>query len=366
MSEVVLFEVQNSVGIVTLNIEKTLNSLTLEMVELMYPKLVQWQSNADIAAIFIQGAGEKALCAGGDVQQLYRSAIGTPGGPCEYAETFFNKEYRLDYLLHTYSKPVICWGHGIVMGGGLGLMAAASHKVVTEKTRIAMPEITIALFPDVGGSWFLNRMPGKSGLFVALTAASLNAADALYLGLGDSYVNHSAKQQYLDALTAIQWSDSRDHNDVLINEVSTQLSGVDLPTGNVEKYAQEIALCCASEDLAENVEAILALQSDDKWLQKAQRSLAHGSPITAKVIAEQLRGARDMSLAQVFQRELILATNIVRHPEFAEGVRALLIDKDQQPQWTYKTIAAVPEAVIAQFLTAPWALNPLSDLTEVS
>ena len=163
---VVLFEeltaASGKVGRVTLNIEATLNSLTLEMVDLLQAQLDAWADDDAIAAIFIEGAGEKAFCAGGDVQALHASSVGTPGGPCEYAETFFTREYRLDYTLHTYAKPIICWGHGIVMGGGLGVMAACSHRVVTERTRIAMPEVTIALFPDVGGSWFLNHMPRPS------------------------------------------------------------------------------------------------------------------------------------------------------------------------------------------------------------
>ena len=170
------------VGLLTLNAEKSLNALSLDMVDLMQAQLSDWQHDAQVAAVFMRGAGDKAFCAGGDIQAIYQSMIATPGGPCEYAEAFFKREYRLDYLLHTYPKPVISWGHGIVMGGGLGVHAGARHKIVTEKTRFAMPEIGIGLFPDVGGTWFLNRMPGKTGLFVALTAAALNAGDALYLG----------------------------------------------------------------------------------------------------------------------------------------------------------------------------------------
>jgi enoyl-CoA hydratase/carnithine racemase len=364
MSDSVLFEQRGQLAVVTLNVEKTLNSLTLEMVDAMYPQLLAWQADDSVAAVFIQGAGEKALCAGGDVQQLYQSSIATPGGPCEYAETFFCNEYRLDYLLHSYSKPVICWGHGIVMGGGLGVMAAAGHKVVTERTRIAMPEITIALFPDVGGSYFLNRMPANSGLFVALTAASLNAADALYLNLGDYYCNHASKAEVLSQLEALDWAQERQSRDDQISALLGAMQGDELPAGNVEANADLIERCCNADSVEAVAENIAALDSDDKWLQKAKASLAHGSPITAKVIFEQLRGAQGLGLAEVFQRELVLATNIVRHPEFAEGVRALLIDKDQSPAWIYKSIAEVPSSLIEEFFTAPWAENPLADLNQ--
>ena len=153
------------IGRVTLNVPGTLNSLTLEMVDLLQAQLDKWRDDERIAAVFIEGSGDKAFCAGGDVQALHRSAVETPGGPCEYAEDFFTREYRMNYTLHTYPKPLVCWGHGIVMGGGLGVMAGCSHRVVTETTRIAMPEVTIALFPDVGGSWFLNHMPGSTACF---------------------------------------------------------------------------------------------------------------------------------------------------------------------------------------------------------
>ena len=133
-------------GRVTLSVAATLNSLTLEMVDLLQAQLDVWREADDIGAVFIEGAGEKAFCAGGDVQALHKSSVETPGGPCDYAENFFAREYRMNYTLHTYHKPLVCWGHGIVMGGGLGVMAGCSHRVVTEKTRIAMPEVTIALF----------------------------------------------------------------------------------------------------------------------------------------------------------------------------------------------------------------------------
>ena len=145
---------------VTLDVPATLNSLTLEMVDQLQEKLNQWRTDPGIAAIFFEGTGDKAFCAGGDIQALYRDVTAKPGGPCEYAENFFLREYRLDYTLHTYPKPIVCWAHGIVMGGGLGVMAGCSHRIVTEKTRIAMPEVGIALFPDVGGSWFFKSHAG--------------------------------------------------------------------------------------------------------------------------------------------------------------------------------------------------------------
>ena len=147
------------VAMATLNVEKTLNSLSLEMIDLLTAQLVEWQSDDRISVVLFQGAGDRAFCAGGDIQALYQSMVEHPGGPNPYAEAFFEREYRLDYLIHTYSKPVMVWGHGIVMGGGLGIFGGCSHRVATEKSRIALPEITIGLFPDAGASVFLGKMP---------------------------------------------------------------------------------------------------------------------------------------------------------------------------------------------------------------
>ncbi len=371
----VIFEERNAgngkaIGLITLSVEKTLNSLTLPMVELMREQLLEWQDNERIAAVFMQGAGEKAFCAGGDVQELHRSATKTPGGPCIEAETFFAQEYRLDYLLHTYSKPVVCWGDGIVMGGGLGLFAAASHAVVTEKTRIAMPEITIALYPDVGGTWFLNRMPGKCGLFVALTAASMNAADTLYGGLARYFVKSERKAELLQAMLSLSWQSSEQQNRQLLSDMLKGFNPAKAVSAEGQTMESSLAIhrgeidqLCAGGDLAHVVANILAHESDDKWMQKAQSSLKHGSPIAANTIWQQLHRGSGMSLEEVFQFEIMVSTNVVRHPEFAEGVRALLIDKDKSPRWLYESVDAVPADLIQQLMTPPWEQNPLADLT---
>ncbi len=350
------------IGLLTLNVEKTLNSLTLEMVDLMQAQLSEWQAEAELVAVFIRGAGNKGLCAGGDVRALYQSITATPGGPCEYAEAFFEREYRLNYLLHTYSKPVISWGHGIVMGGGLGVHAGARHKIVTERTRCAMPEIGIGLFPDVGGTWFLNRMPGKTGLFVALTAVPLNATDAIYLGLGDHFIRHDRQQDVIDALLKVEWQRSAGQNNELASRALADLADTDLPAANVEKNLMLINDVCAAHDVAAIVDAILAIASDDKWLSNGVSTLAQGSPVSAHTIYRQLVDGKELSLADVFRFELILATNISRYPEFAEGVRALLIDKDRQPRWRFPTVRAVPDHLIDQLFTPPWDNNPLADL----
>ena len=353
------------IGLVTLNMPATLNSLTLEMVDLLQVQLDRWRDDDSIAALFIQGAGEKAFCAGGDVHALHRSAVETPGGPCDDAETFFTREYRMNYAMHTYAKPIICWGHGIVMGGGLGVMAGCSHRVVTEKTRIAMPEGTIALFPDVGGSWFLNRMPGKSGQFLALTGASINAADAIYTGLADRFISSDRKEAVLEQLQQVQWTGRAGANHALVRHTLrsfTEQSIGNCPGGQVEPHLVSINTLCDGDDIHEVIDNITAQQTDDPWLSRARGSLAHGSSLAALWIDRQLQATRHASLREVFQAEIQLATNIVRHPEFAEGVRALLIDKDRNPAWQYQASRDVPAELLEAFFTAPWEHNPLADL----
>ncbi|MDN3640958.1 enoyl-CoA hydratase/isomerase family protein [Simiduia curdlanivorans] len=353
----------HALGVITLNSEKTLNSLTLEMVELMLEKLLHWQTDAKIAAVFIQGAGEKAFCAGGDVQALRQSSVQNPGGPCDYAETFFAREYRLDYLLHNYGKPTIVWGHGIVMGGGLGIFAGCSHRIATERTRIAMPEVTIALFPDVGGSYFLNRMPGHCGRFLALSAASINGADSLYACIANFAISQSHKPELLEQLQALDWSSSLISTELTaLFENFQRQSSADIPPGNLETHQTMIDKLCQGDDVNLIAQRFAELETEDRWLQRAQSGLAGGSPLAVKWIFRQLQLCEGLSLKEVFEKEILLATNIVRHSEFAEGVRALLVDKDHAPNWQYKQLSDVTDDVIAPFFQAPWPQNPLRDL----
>ncbi|MEE8057548.1 MAG: enoyl-CoA hydratase/isomerase family protein [Pseudomonadales bacterium] len=358
------------IGIITLSAEKTLNALTLEMVNLMLQQLGQWQHDNNIACVLVKGAGVRAFCAGGDVQCLHQSAVERPGGPCHYAEDFFTREYRLDYLFHTYPKPVICWGHGIVMGGGVGVMAACSHRVATEKTRIAMPEITIALYPDVGGSWFLNRMPGKSGVFLALTGAAINGADSLFTDLADYFLSQDQYESVVNALLIQPWSTLYQHNHDIVSELLTVVSANSsdaLPEGRVESHLETINQLCDGDDVVAIINAIIDIETEDQWLAKASANLMTGSPLSGLIIYHQLQVSRKMTLAQVFRSEIQLSTNIVRYPEFAEGVRALLIDKDRNPLWQFKTVEEVPADLLSRFFVAPtlgstWPANPLADL----
>jgi len=361
---------KGKIGYLTLNVPSTLNSLTLEMVSILFEQLSQWEKDADIALVVLQGMGDKAFCAGGDVQQLYQSAVSQPGGPCDYAESFFLNEYRLNYTIHQYAKPILCLGHGIVMGGGLGLMAGCSHRLATPTTRIAMPEVTIGLFPDVGGTWFLSRMPRGLGLFFALTGAPLNANDALHMGLADAVIQPENIGKLLNDLTEQEW-DTTERNHALLDELIL-VYGLSATALNHE-IRSEIRPClgtleaiCQQTSLGEVITSLneYADKEDSKWFQKAVDTQAHGSPLSTLIIYEQLRRYHYADLKTVFQSEYTLATNVVRYPEFAEGVRALLIDKDKQPKWKFQHFSEVPASLLETFFTPPWENSPFLEFIE--
>lgn len=353
------------IGQVILNIPTTLNSLTSECIELLLSQLSLWAVDNTIACVFIEGAGEKAFCAGGDVQALRASSLATPGGPCVEAETFFAREYRMNHMLHCYNKPVIVWGDGIVMGGGLGIFAGASHRVVTETSRFAMPEVTIGLYPDVGGSYFLNQITDATGRFLALTGASFNAADAVYIGIANYFVARSRRAEVIQALTEQSCNSDQAVSTILANFADQ--SNDCLPSGNIESHQAVINSLLGYESselgIAEVLAKFLNIQTDDKWLAKAKHNIAHGSPLSVLLIDQQLKRCKDLPLAECFRRELILSTNIVRYPEFAEGVRALLIDKDQNPQWQFTSIEAISDDLLNSFFAPPWDVHPLADLS---
>lgn len=352
-------------GIITLDAPKSLHALTLEMIRAIDGALVRWASDESVVCVVLQSSTDKAFCAGGDVRSL-RTAIVEQAGvvPNPQALAFFAEEYRLDHRIHTYVKPLLVWGGGIVMGGGLGLMAGASHRVVTESTRIAMPEITIGLFPDVGGSWFLGRMPGRSGLFLGLTGAPMNAADALFTGLGDYFLRQEERNMVLDTLALAQWQASPQANseqlDRLLRGYTAPASL--LPVSEVRANFDAIAALTQAPTLPEVVAAIAAYAGDSAWLQKAAHSLDKGAPTSAALVWAMRERTRHLSLAQVFQLELIVAVQCCAHADFSEGVRALLIDKDNAPQWRPASLADVSAAYLDEYFAAPWDSHPLRDL----
>lgn len=336
-------------GKLVLDKPKALNALSTDMIEAMQALLDEWANDAHIKAVWIEGAGDKAFCAGGDVVMLYHSMLATAAGavPAK-AHEFFSKEYRLDQTIHTYAKPIIIYADGIVMGGGLGVAVGGSHRIVTERSMIAMPEVTIGLYPDVGASWFFNRMPGRCAEFLGMTGARMNAADALFTRLADHAV---ATEDLADLQLAILESDgSHDGITEAIQSVQMEQRVHESPLWVNYELINELM---APVDLVDVVQQFEDLETDDKWLGFAAKGLLHGCPMTLHLVREQIKRAKHMSLADVFAMELVVSTQCAMHPDLAEGIRALLIDKDNQPQWQAQSVADITPAAVAAFFTPP-------------
>lgn len=351
---------KKKIGLVTLNAEKSLNALSQWMIDLLLRQLSAWRDDDVIVAIVMQGSGDRAFCAGGDVRAIRQAVI--EGHP-EVPEHFFATEYRLDYLLHTFPKPVICWGNGIVMGGGIGLMVSAHFRVVTDNSMLAMPEISIGLYPDVAGSWFLGRLPTGIGLFMALTGCRLNAADAIYVGLANRFIDHAFHDNVLESLQQADWHNHTAHAVVYhVLQNYREKSAGWLPYSKVREHRDLIAELMDQPSLTNVMSALENLETDDDWLLAARKTALHGSPLSAAIAYRQLHNTRHMSLNEAFQSELALSVNTVFHGDFCEGVRSLLVDKDRKPQWKYQTVQQVDEQVLNQLFSLPWPENPLHDL----
>ncbi len=352
------------IGIATLNTPKTLNGLSLEMTRLLADKIEVWANDPKLAVLVLKGAGDKAFCAGGDLHALHHSMVDNQGRAAienQHAGTFFAEEYALDYRLHTFPKPILVWGDGIVMGGGMGLMIGASHRVVTDTSRLAMPEISIGLFPDVGGTWMLNRLPGKTGLFLGLTGAQIGAADALFAGLADYHLTRNLWPALLEQLLTKAWVNSAQHsrlqNDALLDDLLANLASTPaVAVGPLQQHLSLIQNCCAGSDLNRIVAAVLALtEHTDPWLQRAAKTLAAGSPGSARLTFTLLKRVKHLSLADAYRVEWMAGLMCASHGDFQEGIRALLIDKDKQPKWNPAHLSDATQAWVEKFFTLPFS-----------
>ncbi|MDP3816083.1 enoyl-CoA hydratase/isomerase family protein [Pseudomonas sp.] len=352
------------IGIASLDASSSLNALSLPMIEALDAKLKAWADNPAIACVLLRGNGPKAFCAGGDVVQLVQQCRAHPGEVPPLARRFFADEYRLDHRIHSYPKPLICWAHGHVLGGGMGLMQGAGLRIVTPSSRLGMPEINIGLYPDVGGSWFLARLPGKLGLFLGLTASSINARDALDLDLADRFLLDSQQDALLDGLVQLNWQEQPQlqlHS--LLKALESQAQS-ELPEAQWLPRRARIDELLDQADLPQTWRALAALHTDsDLLLARAAKTLAGGCPLTGHLVWQQIKRARSLSLAQVFQMEYAISLNCCRYPEFPEGVRARLIDKEHKAHWHWPDVASVPDEVIQAHFAPTWeGEHPLADL----
>jgi len=346
MSEI-LIEVSGGVGLVTLNRPKALNALSLGMIRELTATLLAWRDDASIRAVAVRGQGKDgpfgAFSAGGDIRFFHQAALA--GNP--QLEDFFTEEYSLNHLIHGYGKPYLTFMDGVVMGGGMGISQGASLRLVTERTKMAMPETNIGLFPDVGGGYFLARCPGRVGEYLALTGHMIGAADAVAAGLADAVVDSSRLPALWTQLQAgdLSWVEG------LHDEPSA------LPTSALLEQRDAIDRFFALP----TVQAIVsALESDaTPWTAETAALLRKRSPLMLHVTLEQVRRGRSMELADNLRMERDLVRHCFHlHPgaasETVEGIRALAIDKDHQPRWNPPRIEDVAPEAIQPFFESPW------------
>jgi len=357
----VLAEINGCLGLITLNRPQALNALSLAMIRDMTALLRAWAVDPAIQAVALMGAGRPgkpaAFCAGGDIRFFHQAAMAGDAA----LDAFFTEEYALNHLIHQFPKPCIALMDGVVMGGGMGISQGARLRVLTEHSKLAMPETNIGLFPDVGGGYFLSRCPGRSGEWLALTGQVIGAGDAIELGLGDVFVQSSEMPAIVDALrTGVQ--DSAEH------VVATVMERVDLAPPGEHWNARALINRHFSAD---SVPALFAsLEADaDPWAQRTLATLKQRSPLMMAVTLEQIRRAASMSLAE----DLRMERDLVHHcfhlrpgaaSETVEGVRALAVDKDHAPKWNPARVEDVTRADVEAFFQSPWkaAEHPLRGL----
>ncbi|SAK61454.1 enoyl-CoA hydratase/isomerase family protein [Caballeronia ptereochthonis] len=357
------FEVVNRVAIVTLDRPHALNALSHDMIALLSEILAQCAEDDAIVAVVLRGAGDKAFCAGGDVRKLYHAARNDPRHETPWLK-FFIDEYRLDYTVHRFRKPVIALMDGIVMGGGMGLAQGAALRIATERTRMAMPETRIGLLPDVGATHFLRVLPRDLALYVGLTGARLTGADARRVGLADECVPSSWLSGFVERLEKVRWDDSQD--------AMTPLKRVFVPSANIERHAplddlraqirRHFSVCATGG--VERIVASLAADTDNDWSRATLATLKGHSPTMLEVTCHALMRGRQMPLADCFRMELGIVYRAIDDGDFVEGVRALIIDKDEQPRFAPTTLAQVRAERVQHFLSSPWRreMHPLADL----
>jgi enoyl-CoA hydratase/carnithine racemase len=334
-SDEVLIRCEGRAGRITMNRPQALNALTHGMVGKIRTALDAWAADPAVELVVLDGTGDRALCAGGDVRSLYDSkAQGS-----EFARNFWRDEYRLNALIGRYPKPYVAIQDGIVMGGGIGLSGHASHRIVTERSRLAMPETGIGLIPDVGGTWLLARAPGETGVYLGLTGENMNAADAIHARFSDTFIA----------------SDKRP----ALTERLIDPKGGTVPQA-IAAFAQDPGtsqLAARSSDIdrafaGQSVEAIVAALAHlpGEWAEKTAAALQQKSPKALKLTLAAIRGARTLrSLDQALIAEFRLTVRLFEDGEFPEGVRALIIDKDKKPKWSPPDLSQISDDFVRAY-----------------
>jgi len=387
-SEEVVSEKVGAIGFITLNRPKALNALSLPMVRELTHVLRGFESDAEVLAVVIRGSNKEgpfgAFCAGGDIRYFHQAALSGDAS----LEDFFTEEYNLNHIIHTYRKPYIALMDGIVMGGGMGLSQGISLRVVTERTQMAMPETQIGLFPDVGGGYFLSRCPGNTGEYLALTGQLLRGAESLSVGLADVCIASEALPALWSGLQSQKWTQGEDVVAWVKQQASNHAETVskaqallehtsDTTSSKPAWWNSQIDSIFRLPTVSDMVNALdlLVSKQPEGWAAETLKALRQRSPLLLAVSLEQIRRGRTMGLSD----ELRMERDMVRHcfhadhllrrgdqTDTAEGIRALVIDKDRQPKWLPVRIEEVTPDMVQAFFQSPWptALHPLRHLVD--
>ena len=333
----ILFDRKGKLGLITLNRPKVLNAITLDMVRRMTATLDEWAMDDRTTAVLTRGAGGKAFAAGGDIQRLY-NAMSDPTDT--YPVPFFAEEYRLNRQIKTYPKPFIAVYNGIVMGGGVGVSVHGSHRIATEATSLAMPESGIGFFPDVGGTYFLPRLKSGLGRYMALTGGRLDGGDCVTEGLADSFMPVAKIDALIEALAVA------DNVDEAIASVTEPA-----PTGRLAKDRQAVAVLFGRPTINDVLAALEV--ADTEWAAKQLKAIRSKSPLSVAIAWEQIARGAKLNFEDCLILEYRLALAACAQGEFREGVRALIVDKDNMPKWAHATVEDVPEADVLSHFNAP-------------
>lgn len=334
---------ENGLAEITLNQPQSINSLTYEMIEQLQEKLLQWERDPVVKLVLLTGAGEKGFCAGGDMKALY--AASQSGEALKVGKKFFSLEYQVDQLVADYSKPIVAYLDGVVMGGGVGLTYGASHRIVTERTKWAMPEMNIGFFPDVGAAYFLNRAPGEIGRYLALTSTVINGAEAIYIQAADYFIESTDFDNFIAEMRKISWQE--DSFEQILKQHIKKYTKDPVDKNLLQHHQSKIDEHFRFETM-EEISASLQ-NGGSEFTQQVENILLSKSPLSLKVTLKQLIKGREKTFAECLATDLVIAYHFMENPDFYEGVRSVLIDKDHDPDYKYKRLSDVSNELVSTF-----------------
>jgi enoyl-CoA hydratase/carnithine racemase len=348
MGDEILVQKKNGLGLITLNRPKALNALTHSMIRLMYQALKEWEQDPEVLAVLVRGEGEKAFCAGGDIRSIYESI--TSG--CEEHTQFFRDEYILNEYIYAYPKPYIALMNGYVMGGGMGISQGASFRVLTEHSKVSMPEVAIGFFPDVGGSYFLSRSPGSLGNYLALTGVTLNGEDALYANLGDWILSSNHILEFLEKLEYLSANTPAAEQ---VKKILVGLGASNIPVNaSLVERRQLIDAIFSLDGVVEIIAQLDQLATDGPaWISEIAELMKKRSPVAMVGALETIRRGKYLSIAECLAMELALGARWIEIGDFVEGIRALIIDKDNAPKWAFTLSELTQQKVKDLFPSLP-------------